>query len=135
MSEVINCPNCGAIFMKTAFRSVCQNCWKEEEKAYETVYQYMRKRENRAATIEQVVEATEVSEELIYKFVRAGRIQTAHFPNLGYPCDKCGHIIRTGKICGSCQDSLRKDLKQFNTDEQRKKELKRSEHGTYLSEK
>ena len=42
------------------FRDICEVCYKEEEKQFENVYKYMRKRENRAATMEQIVEATDV---------------------------------------------------------------------------
>lgn len=136
MSELMNCPNCDALFVKTNIRNVCQDCWKQEEKAYETVYDFMRKRENRAATITQVVEATGIEEELIYKFVKSGRLKTLSFPNFGYPCDRCGHIIRKGNICEDCQEELKKELKQFDANEERKREmLKRERQGTYFSEK
>jgi flagellar operon protein (TIGR03826 family) len=134
MSDLTNCPNCGKIMAKNKFRDICQDCYKVEEKQFETVYRYMRKRENRAATIRQIVEATEVSEELILKFIKSGRIQVAHFPNLGYPCDKCGRIIRTGKLCERCLTELRGELTDFQKDEKRKQELReREKRGTYLS--
>lgn len=136
MSELTNCPNCGSVFVKNAFRTVCQDCFKEEEKAYEMVYDYMRKRENRAATINQVVEATGVTEELIYKFIKAGRLKSTQFPNLGYPCDRCGRIIKTGKVCDPCQDELRRELNQIKADEERKKEqLRREKSATYFTAK
>ncbi|KAB2336782.1 hypothetical protein F7731_10545 [Cytobacillus depressus] len=134
MAELINCPNCSSIFVKNQFRNVCDQCWKEEEKCYETVYQYMRKRENRAATMNQVVEATEVEEELLLKFIKAGRFKLTQFPNLGYPCDKCGAIIREGKLCDKCTDELRKDLAEHNLEEERRKEIERREkQATYFA--
>ncbi|MBU8881171.1 hypothetical protein BGM26_19800 [Bacillus sp. FJAT-29790] len=134
MAELTNCPNCNEIFVKNKFRDICQTCWKEEEKAYETVYQFIRKRENRAATMAQVVDTTGVEEELILKFIKTGRLKLTQFPNLGYPCDKCGAIIKEGKICKRCAEELRKDLDIHSAEELRRKEIERREkHATYFA--
>jgi flagellar operon protein (TIGR03826 family) len=133
--ELINCPNCNDIFVKNQFRDICSKCWKREEEDFQTINQFMRKRENRAATIEQVVEQTGVSEELILKFIKKGRLQLANFPNLGYPCDKCGRIIRTGKLCENCAGELRDDLKTFQAEEKRKQELLQRHRRTFYSAK
>ncbi|WP_071460830.1 TIGR03826 family flagellar region protein [Bacillus massilinigeriensis] len=131
--NLINCPGCGEIFVKNNFRDVCEKCWKAEERAYDTVSKYMRKRENRAATITQVVDATGVKESLILKFVKAGRLRTTQFPNLGYPCDKCGGIIREGRLCASCTSELKEELERYNKEEKRKQQLQRNQ--TFLSKK
>lgn len=134
MAELTNCPNCNEIFVKSQFRDICQNCWKEEERAYEKVYQFIRKRENRAATMVQVVEETEVEEEVILKFIKTGRLKLTQFPNLGYPCDKCGAIIREGKICDKCIETLRKELEIHTMEEERRKEIeKRDKQKTYFT--
>lgn len=135
MDELSNCPNCGEIFYKNKFRDVCEKCWKAEEEEYNTVYQFMRKRENRAATIEQVVVQTGVKEETILKYIKKGRIQIAQFPNFGYPCDRCGRIIRKGKLCDKCSGQIIGDLKTFEREEQRKKEMLLRERRTYYSSK
>lgn len=133
MAELSNCPKCNGIFVKNKFREVCETCWKEEEKAYDTVYKFIRKRENRAATIIQVVEATGVEETLLLKFIKTGRLKVTQFPNLGYPCDKCGTIIREGKLCETCATELRKDLEVHRAEEERRKEIaNREKHGTYF---
>ncbi|MFL8936255.1 TIGR03826 family flagellar region protein [Rossellomorea oryzaecorticis] len=131
MSEITNCPRCNALFMKNKFRDVCEKCYKEDEKMYETVYQFLRKRENRAATMETIMEKTGVEEELLYKWVKKGRIQTKLFPNLGYPCDKCGKIINNGKLCQGCADSLKRDLQQFEANNEWKEKMK--EQRTYYT--
>lgn len=134
MAELTNCPNCGEIFVKNQFRDICQNCWKEEEKAYERVYQFIRKRENRTATMIQVVEATEVEEELILKFIKTGRLKLTQFPNLGYPCDKCGKIIREGKLCTTCSEEFRKDLSTHKMEVERRQEIeRRDKQATYFA--
>ncbi|PLR90806.1 TIGR03826 family flagellar region protein [Bacillus sp. T33-2] len=132
--ELINCSSCGDIHVKNKFRDVCPKCWKEEETAYETVYQYMRKRENRAATILQAVEATGVTEELILKFIRTGRLKLTQFPNFGYPCEKCGRIIRDKKLCPECINELTADLKAHEQNEELKREIaKRDRAATYYT--
>jgi len=136
MPDVINCPNCGKLMVKSKFRDVCEGCYKEEEKQYENVYKYMRKRENRAATIPQIIEATGVDEALLLKFIKNGRFQQTHFPNLGYPCDKCGKIINTGKLCERCASELRTELAIHQKEENRKQELRdREKQRTYLANK
>ncbi|MCQ6277126.1 hypothetical protein JMM81_19815 [Bacillus sp. V3B] len=133
MPDVVNCPSCGNLMVKNKFRDICEGCWKEEEKIYEIVYQFIRKRQNRMATLRQVVEATGVDENLLIKFIKTGRLKTAQFPNLGYPCDKCGNMIRTGKLCGDCTNDLREEMALHEKEEERKQELLERERGTYLA--
>ena len=37
---------------------MCHKCAQSEEELYQIVYRFLRKRENRAATVERIVEAT-----------------------------------------------------------------------------
>lgn len=127
MGELDNCPNCGAIFVRTKFRDTCEACFKEEELKFEKVYNYIRKRENRTATIPQVVEATEVEEDLIIKFVKTGRLKLAQFPNMTYPCSRCGGPMQEGDICKDCAEELRKDLLQHEKEEKEKLEREKKE--------
>lgn len=124
MSQLDNCSSCGQIYVKNAFREVCETCYKEEEAKYQTVYKYIRQRENRTATMDQVVEDTGVEEYLIIKFIRKGRIQLVHFPNLGYPCDRCGRIIREDKLCQSCKKDIHGQLSQLEREEERERAIR-----------
>ena len=125
MGELANCPTCGRLYTKNPVRDVCENCYREEEQAYDRVYAFLRKRENRAATVETIVEKNDVTEELVYKWVRKGRLLVAHFPNLGYPCEHCGTLIQKGKLCNSCASRLKNDLERFENEQHRQEELLR----------
>ncbi|WP_223701300.1 TIGR03826 family flagellar region protein [Sutcliffiella deserti] len=125
MSQLDNCPECGQIYIKNAFRDVCENCYKQEENHYKNVYKYIRQKQNRTATMDQVVEGTGVSEALIVKFIRKGRIQLAQFPHLGYPCDRCGTLIREDKLCGACKKDIHSQLTSIEREEERKRELEK----------
>ena len=133
MGELANCPKCGTIFTKTPYRDVCHSCFQEEEEIFDTVYKFIRKRENRTATIEQVVEAIEVDKELLVKFIKSGRLRLAQFPNLGYKCDKCGATIQEGILCSNCASELRSQLRIVQEDERRQREIEeRNRANTYL---
>ncbi|REK56389.1 MAG: hypothetical protein C6P36_09685 [Geobacillus sp.] len=119
--NLANCPNCGRLFVKTSFRDICEDCYKEEEEAFEKVYRFLRKRENRMATMAQIVDATGVKESLLIKFIQSGRLQLAQFPNLTYPCARCGALIRKGKLCENCLKDLNQQLEELQKDEERKK--------------
>lgn len=127
MGELDNCTNCGNLFVRLN-RSICQDCFKEEEKKFQTVYEFMKKRVNRQATIPEITEATGVEEELIIKFVKEKRLRAAQFPNLTYPCEKCGAEINDGKLCSDCSAAFSADLKhqseleRINKENQAKKE-------------
>jgi flagellar operon protein (TIGR03826 family) len=117
-----NCPNCGSLFVKSPFRHICESCYREEEEAFEKVYHFLRKRENRMATMAQIVDATGVKESLLIKFIKSGRLQLAQFPNLGYPCDRCGRLIREGRMCVNCSKDLNKQLEKLQKEEEMKKQ-------------
>ena len=125
MAELGNCPQCGDIYVLNNIRDVCLKCYKQEEANFEKVYQFIRKKQNRKAQMDEVMEATGVERTLIYKFIKKGRIKLAQFPNLGYPCAQCGTIIREGKLCNSCLTGIKNDLHAVEQEEERQKELKK----------
>ncbi len=133
MGELANCPKCDVLFVQTQFRTVCDTCYKEEEKAYDIVYKFLRKRENRTAELEEVAEGTGVSKELIIKFIRQGRITLTHFPNLGYPCEKCGKTIREDRLCGDCKDNIYRQLDQIEKEQLIREKNQLSNNTTFYS--
>ncbi|MFS0575541.1 TIGR03826 family flagellar region protein [Sporosarcina sp. 179-K 3D1 HS] len=135
MAELRECPTCGEFFNYTGVRDVCAKCAMDEEKLYEVVYRFLRRRENRAATIERIVEATGVTESLLHKWVRKGRLQPALFPNLGYPCDNCGSLTNKGKLCDRCTADLKNELRTFEAAKEFREAVDRHNKGTYHAER
>ncbi|TFE03955.1 TIGR03826 family flagellar region protein [Jeotgalibacillus salarius] len=133
MAELRNCPKCDAIFNFNGLRDVCPKCHKEEEELFEEVYRFLRKRENRAASIERITEVTGASAGLLHKWVRKRRLHPAQFPGLGYPCDNCGSLIVQGKICRSCTENIQSDLKQHESNMEFRKAVSDQNKKTYLS--
>ncbi|MEI5907598.1 TIGR03826 family flagellar region protein [Bacillus spongiae] len=131
MTELLNCPNCGSIYVKNKFREVCEACFKKEEKTFEEVYRFLRQRENRAATPQAIAERIGVEVALLYKWVRKGRLNVRQFTNLGFPCERCGDLIQAGKVCASCVTDIKKDLQSVSEDQERKKARQQSKTATY----
>ncbi|HLR74572.1 MAG TPA: TIGR03826 family flagellar region protein [Virgibacillus sp.] len=126
MGELANCSRCNNVFVKT-LRDICQQCYREEEEAFETVYRFLSQRKNREATLMEIVEATGVEEELVIKFIKEKRLRTSQFPKLAYPCEKCGTHIVSGKLCTNCSETLLQDLERHEQIEARQLELDRKE--------
>ncbi|OBZ08007.1 flagellar protein [Bacillus sp. FJAT-27264] len=102
-----NCPRCGRLYVKNLME-LCQPCIKELEHEYEICVNYLR--ENRGTNIQELSDATGISIKEITRFIREGRISIANAPNMTYPCEVCGTLIREGHMCDSCRNRLRKDL-------------------------
>lgn len=134
-AELRNCPTCGDFFNYTGIREVCGKCAQAEEKKYEEVYRFLRRRENRAATIDDIVAATGVTKDLLHKWVRRGRLQPTLFPNLGYPCEKCGGLTQEGKLCVTCTADLERSLREHEAAEEFRDAVKQSDQRTYHTDR
>ena len=135
MAELRDCPTCGDFFNYTGIREVCGKCATNEEKLFEVVYAFLRIRANRTATIEQIIENTGVTDTLLYKWVRKGRLQPALFPNLGYPCDKCGRLTSEGKLCKVCTADIQNELRIFDAAVEFREAIKKNDDSIYHTEK
>lgn len=118
--NVGNCPKCGKLFMKNIL-DVCPSCVKEIEKQYEQCVNYLR--ENRGSTIQELSDATGVPYRQVVKFIREGRISIMDAPNMSYPCESCGTLIRENSLCDNCRTRLSKDYRNLSEDEKRRNEL------------
>ncbi|MFB5759875.1 TIGR03826 family flagellar region protein [Paenibacillus medicaginis] len=112
--NIDNCPRCGKLYAVN-IRELCLNCIKDIEREYEVCVQHLR--DNRGSNIQELSEATEVSVKQITKFIREGRISVMNAPNMMYPCEVCGTLIREGHMCDSCRTRLTKELTEATRNE------------------
>ncbi|MEM5591522.1 hypothetical protein AAHH67_06740 [Niallia circulans] len=96
MAELGNCPNCGDIYVINNIRDVCLKCYKQEEADYEKVYQYIRKKQNCTAQMDDVVEATGVERTLIYKFIKKAESSLPNSLILDIPVPSVERLFEKG---------------------------------------
>lgn len=126
MAELRNCTRCGGIFAMN-IRDICPKCYRKEEDDFQTVYRFLTKRQNKEATIHEIVGATGVEEEAIIKFLKQNRLRASQFPKLVYPCEKCKSLISQDRLCSNCTEEIKSELKHYDeleriTEERKKKE-------------
>ena len=85
--NVANCPRCGKIYAKNP-ANLCPDCIREDEEMYEKVYYYLR--DNPSSTVQQVAEATGVSEDRILNYLRADRLVAVDGLQMQYPTSAAG---------------------------------------------
>lgn len=123
-----NCPRCGRLFVKNLM-GLCQPCIKDLEHEYEICVNYLR--ENKGTNIQELSDATGISIKEITRFIREGRISIANAPNMMYPCEVCGTLIRDGHMCDSCRSRLRKDLSNAAKENAAEDTTKKTTDGAY----
>ncbi len=112
--NVANCPRCGKVFAQ-GLHDVCPACVKEIEKEYEACAEFLR--ENKGTNMHDLSESTGVTIRQITKFIREGRISLMGLPNMGFPCESCGMMIRGGSLCDNCRSNLQKGISAIKGDQ------------------
>lgn len=106
--EVRNCKQCGRLFNYMG-KTLCPECLKGKEDEFTVVKNYIR--ENPAAGIAEVSEATGTSVKQIRQWVREERLLlTEASATAGINCESCGRPICTGRLCQSCKNQVTRDL-------------------------
>ena len=67
-------------------------------------------RENDSATMKEISEDNEVSVKQIKQWVREERLTFTDHSPVGIECETCGKMIRTGRFCDKCKNSMASNL-------------------------
>ncbi|MCL6571020.1 MAG: flagellar protein [Bacillus sp. (in: Bacteria)] len=111
--QLRNCPKCGKLYLR--IRDICDACFQKQEEEFLKVAAYLR--EYPGITIQELSDATDVSVSQIRQYIWAKRILVAKFSNLSYPCEMCGSMIRSGRKCPSCMDTMKQLASQIGKDQ------------------
>ncbi len=126
---IANCKRCGRIFNRVR-RDICPACITEEDELFVLVRNYLR--EHRDASMQDVMESTEIEMETLVQMIQDGRIILTDNPNMGYACERCGDFTQSGRLCGKCSKELANSLSVASTE--MKDKLKRQKRrGGYFS--
>lgn len=87
-----------------------------EEDIFSELHHFLLRKNNRQLTNDEIVALTGISSDLLYKWIKTGKLKTSIFPNLGAPCERCGKITQA-KICVNCASTIVNTLKQEEKDE------------------
>ena len=87
---------------------LCPACYAQEEVYEHKIGEYLR--EFGKAPIEQIHEATGVSEKIILRMLKSGRLLVEGLNMISYPCDMCGASIYEGRLCSKCSSSFTKQV-------------------------
>lgn len=97
------CKTCGRVF-QTAFDGLeCPDCVEERERKFEKVKEFLYRYPG--ASMEEIIEETEVDPKLILRFLKEGRLEMMNAAGL-LTCEKCGAPITSGTMCAKCKDKL-----------------------------
>ena len=110
MAELKNCRKCRRIFPYIAGVQICEACKKEEDKLFERIWKFLR--DNPGVSMRAVSEELEVPYEQLMRYLKEGRLQIKNPDgSVVLFCEKCGEIIKAGRICEVCEKGLTKALK------------------------
>ncbi|WP_237699988.1 TIGR03826 family flagellar region protein [Alicyclobacillus acidocaldarius] len=102
-----NCRRCGRLFNKTS-HDVCPSCIHEEENKIAEIRDYLR--EHPLANIYEVSQGTSATYEEIVDLIRRGKLLLRQYPNMTYPCERCGAPTQSGRLCMNCAQELSSEI-------------------------
>ena len=109
MGNIKNCPRCGKLYVEVG-QKMCHDCYEKELEDEKVVADFVR--DNKKATVREIVEATGVNEKVVIRMIKQGRfIQSG--VEIAYPCESCGKPITSGKFCKECSNNLMKEFSKF----------------------
>lgn len=107
--EIMACSSCGKLFNYIQGARVCPACRKKVEERFMEVKRYVREHPN--VDIRTLSEEMEVSVGQIKRWVREERLVFSDDSPVGLPCESCGKIIKTGRLCEACKSNLTNGLR------------------------
>lgn len=107
MGELVNCGKCGRMFSSENGQKFCSKCRNSDEDDFMIVREYIY--DNPNSTASEVSDETGVDEAKILKFLRQGKLELKG-EGVGYPCERCGKSIKTGKFCDACSMELKNEI-------------------------
>lgn len=121
--EVRNCKGCGKLFNYIgSLTPMCPQCMKALDEKYEATKEYIYN--NPHATINQVSDDCDVSIQQIQRWIRQERLSFSDISPIGIDCEKCGTMIKTGRFCQNCKNTMKSEFSAVITREPQMEKLR-----------
>lgn len=105
-----NCRKCGKLFNYVSGPPICMACREALEAKFHEVKSYIWEHAN--ATIPEVAEACDVSQNQIQQWLKDERLQLAEGSSITLFCESCGAAINSGRFCEKCKNSMANQLNE-----------------------
>ncbi len=109
--NVRNCRSCGRIFNYFSGPHICPSCREALEAKFQEVKEYIR--EHKGAGIGEVAEACDVEVQQIHQWLRESRLEVTPDSPIQLTCENCGAVIRSGRFCEKCTNSVAQGFKHM----------------------
>ena len=121
MPDFRQCRGCSRLFQYYG-NPFCPNCQEDMDGYYREVREFIYN--NPRASVQEVVEATEVDEKFIIQFLKEGRLSFADAVS-ALQCEYCGRNIATGRYCEKCTHEMSATLGNVVAEHNEKKAAKK----------
>ena len=116
------CVKCGGVMVfKGLGEYQCEDCGELTYDDYGKVRNYID--DHKGATAVQVEEATGVSQKVIRRLLRDGRLEVAEGSKTFLHCDMCNKSIRSGRYCPECEMKIHRGLEAKQREISRKNDV------------
>ena len=105
-----NCRKCGKLFNYVSGPPICMACREALEVKFQEVKEYIR--EHNHATIPEVAEACDVSQNQIQQWLKDERLEVTEGSGIALLCENCGEPISSGRFCAKCKSSMANQLNE-----------------------
>ena len=105
MPDVRNCRRCNRLFNYMSGPPICNDCKDADEKDFQRIKDYLYT--NPGTNLTKVASDCEISIEKIKRFLKEGRLEVVGDANFVLECEICKKPISTGRLCATCQKSMK----------------------------
>ncbi|RKD24239.1 hypothetical protein BEP19_07490 [Ammoniphilus oxalaticus] len=109
LNHLDHCVRCDALFVVVGSR-ICSSCLKQIEEEFQVCAAFLRKKENRMSTLQEMSEQTGVSVYQITEFIRQQRLIVDSYTNIEYPCEGCGKLVQKSRFCSDCKRDWQEEV-------------------------
>ena len=113
MANVANCKKCGALFLQTSKRDICDKCFEVQNKMISEINTFVVMSKEESVPMETILEKFELSRAEFEELFAAGKFVRI-VKKVTMKCTKCGNIVpienKTGTLCVQCAKKLQNEI-------------------------